>query len=373
MTKATFQVLLIEDNPGDALLISEYLKDEEPEKYELASVPRLMDGLRHLTEHEIDAVLLDLTLPDSSGLDTFEAIQDRVPEVPVVVLTGLDDETVAVQAVQAGAQDFLLKDDLGPKSLSRALTYAVERQQLRRAELELTKMKEDFIANVSHQLRTPVHSIHGFLDLLVGDKVADPEVQREFLTLAARDANRLLALVDDLLRVARMESGQFEIELQPFDLANLLSTTLEAVRPVAAEADVTVELVTDGALWIDGDPHWLHQAVVNLVENAIKFSASGATVHVRGRAEDGCAEVSVTDRGPGIPAELWPDIFTKFFQASTPQKRSGSGSGLGLFIAKQIVESHGGVINVTSKPGEGSTFWFTIPLVHAAADRLEAT
>ena len=368
MSHGTFQVLLIEDNPGDALLIREYLRDEEPGRYQLESVPRLEEGLRHLHDHDVDAVLLDLSLPDSSGLGTFETVRDRVPDVPVVVLTGLDDETVAVQAVQAGAQDFLVKDELAPKALSRALRYAVERQQLRRAQLQVAQMKEDFIANVSHQLRTPVHSIHGFLDLLSRDKVDDPEVRSEFLTLAARDADRLLALVDDLLRVARMESGRFEIELQPFDLAELLATTLDAVRPVAAEAEISLSLDTQEMLPINGDPHWMHQAVVNLVENAIKFSPADSVVHVSGHSNDGLAEVSVTDHGPGIPQDEWPEIFDKFYQASTPQKRSGRGSGLGLFIARQIVESHGGKIDVTSELGSGSTFWFTVPLVQTAAN-----
>ncbi len=364
MSDPPLHVLLIEDNPGDVLLIRAYLRDAHGREYEVRSVDRLADGLTHLAESQVDAVLLDLSLPDSRGIETFERVQAEAPAVPTVVLTGLDDHSLALHAVQSGAQDYLVKDELTPGLLGRALRYAIERQQLRLAASELARMKEDFVANVSHQLRTPVHSLQGFLNLLMDGKVDDPAVRREFLTRASEDAARLAALTDDLLKMSRLESPRFQLDAGRVDLGALVDATNELLEPLAAERNIALlHSAPDMALVVKADEHWLQQVLINLIENAIKFSPEGGSINVATTTSESDAVVTVADRGPGIPAHSTSSVFEKFFQVEGPHKRAGRGTGLGLYICKQIVEAHGGTIGFSSNEGNGSMFYFSIPAI----------
>ncbi|MGC1653800.1 MAG: response regulator [Candidatus Sulfotelmatobacter sp.] len=216
MDHQTTNVLLIEDNAGDADLVRLRLV-EGKSPVSVNCVNRLSDGLASLTKETPSVVLLDLNLPDSRGAETFRRVMDHAPNVPVVVLSGQDDEALAMKAVHQGVQDYLLKGDISSKHLERAIRYAVERQGLLRA-LEITQkqqleFKNQFLSHVSHELRTPLTCIHQYVTLLL-DGLAGPVApdQSDHLKTVLKSVNQLHAMIRDLLEATRAESGKMRVE-----------------------------------------------------------------------------------------------------------------------------------------------------------------
>ena len=236
------------------------------------------------------------------------------------------------------------------------------RKEYEKAEREIIQMREDFIANASHQLRTPITSLKGFLELLVKDLVPDPAVRTEFIARAYEDTKRLAVLVNDLLDSFRCDSGFFQITLETTDLCGLLQSSLEAVKGLAQSKNISLTLtLPQETLLIKVDPHLVEQVLTNLLSNAIKFSEKDQPILLDAKMHEDHVTVRVVDQGPGISAKDQPKLFDKFFQGDTAAKRAGVGSGLGIYIAKKIVEAHGGQIYVESEIGKGTTFSFTIP------------
>src|SRR5271167_4982511 len=216
MDHQTTQVLLIEDNPGDADLVRLRLVEGQS-PVSVNCVNRLADGLASLTVETPSVVLLDLNLPDSRGAETFRRVMDHAPHVPVVVLSGQDDEALAMKAVHQGVQDYLVKGDITSKHLERALRYAVERQGLLRS-LEISRkqqleFKNQFLSHVSHELRTPLTCIHQYVTLLL-DGLAGPlsPDQADHLKTVLRSVNQLHAMIRDLLEATRAEGGKLRVE-----------------------------------------------------------------------------------------------------------------------------------------------------------------
>ena len=229
-------------------------------------------------------------------------------------------------------------------------------------ERQLDQLKEEFVSSVSHELRTPLQSIKGFVELLRKGKVKDPVVQREFLTRAAQDADRLMALVNDLLDMSRIEAGRLQLELTDVDMSALIAETLQSLEGLAGEKGVSVTYTSsDTPVMVKADRHLLQQVLVNLVGNAIKFTDAHRSIQVMEEVGNRHVMIEVADQGPGIPAEALPRLFEKFYQAESSAKRTGRGTGLGLYISKRIIEAHGGRIDVRSEPGRGSTFFFVLP------------
>jgi len=480
MDRQSIRVLLIEDDPDDALLIREMLSESRASgsgrpAFTIKWAKRQSEGLELLASGETDIVLLDLNLPDSRGLDTLAPFGAQATEVPVVVLTGLADELTGVQAVRQGAQDYLVKGQLDSRSLSRSLHHALERhhmlvqlgqytkaleesetqfrrlievntdamvlvdksgkaryvnpaaealfghsraqmvgepfgydvrteepvelevvratdersvaemivtealwqqeamhlavlrditerKQMEEAERELLHMKEDFVACVSHELRTPVAAIKGFVDLLLSGRVPDPEIQEEFLGRVSSEADRLSKLVGDLLDMSRMEAGHVLLELERTDLSELVRDSLNSLETLAQNKQIELQTeLPQAPVTVLADQQRIRQVLVNLLGNAIKFSGPGKSVVVSAARVNGSVSVSVKDEGPGIPEEAIPRLFDKFYRVRGPSGGPSNGTGLGLFITKQIISAHGGQIDVRSEVGSGSEFFFTLP------------
>jgi PAS domain S-box-containing protein len=224
---------------------------------------------------------------------------------------------------------------------------------------EQEKMRADFVANVSHELRTPLTSILGFADTLLAHGTARRE-ERRYTEIIRDEAERLRRLIDALLDLRQLSEGTPSAKPDAVDIAALLEEQVERF----AEGTSGHELVLDlagGPLVVRGERGRLEQVVVNLLSNAIKYSPAGGTVTVRGERYDGTVQVGVTDGGLGIPAAQQEQIFAKFFRVDTPERSSISGSGLGLALAREIVEAHGGAIGFESAEGRGSTFHFSLP------------
>jgi signal transduction histidine kinase len=363
-------VLLIEDNPGDADLVRLRLV-EGKSPVNVNCVNRLSDGLASLTNETPSVVLLDLNLPDSRGAETFRRVMDHSPNVPVVVLSGQDDEVLAMKAVHHGVQDYLIKGDISSKQLERAIRYAVERQALLHS-LEMTQkqqleFKNQFLSHVSHELRTPLTCIHQYVTLLL-DGIAGPVApdQADHLKTVLKSVNQLHAMIRDLLEATRAESGKMRIEPRCITLGELVQQTIAMLRPTAEEKQIGLEVGVDQRLpLVYADPDRVLEVLINLVDNAIKFTPADGSVMVQASmvdADPGFVYVSVSDTGRGINPEAKALVFDRLYQDSDSVDNNRSGLGLGLFICKEIVRLHGGRIWVFSEPGQGSTFTFTLPV-----------
>ena len=230
-------------------------------------------------------------------------------------------------------------------------------------EKELEQLKDDFIANVSHELRSPLHSILGFVGLMLGSKVPDPETQREFLTRVGDQSWHLKNLVDDLLDTFALESGRKVFKKQQVSMKDVILNTVLELESMAAENGITIDTeLAEICPDVVGDEEALGQVVTNIITNAIKFSPQGDRVIVRANRWENKLLTQVIDHSCGIPAEAIPRLFEKFYQVNSSMTRPAGGTGLGLYICNQIVEDHGGEIWVESELGRGSTFSFTIPL-----------
>lgn len=362
-----FNLLLVEDNPGDVLLVREMLHDA-PITSRVQVAGRLDEALSQLAGDHFDVVLLDLSLPDSHGLETLHRMSDVAGQAPIVVLTGLDDRDAAIEAVRSGAQDYLIKGQFGGPLLERAIHYAIERKRIEREERRLMQMKDDFISLVSHQLRTPLTSAAGFLELICDGKVADEEIRQDFLERAYGEVQKLVTLVESLLNISRLEAGELPFNEEQFDLRDLVTESTQSLESMASSKGITFHHgLPDTAVTVKADRKWLGEVLVNLLTNAIKFSPAQGSVQVLCRTRDSEATVAVRDEGEGIPEEELAHVFDRFYQAESAAKKAGVGTGLGLYIAKGIVEAHGGTIGVKSKQDGGSIFFFNLVL-HTSGD-----
>jgi signal transduction histidine kinase len=229
--------------------------------------------------------------------------------------------------------------------------------------VELDQLKDTFVASVSHELRTPLTSIRGFLEVVLEGEAGElNEEQNELLRIVERNADRLLALVGDLLFVAQLDAGELELELRDSDLAEIAAGAVEGMRPWAEAKAISLDLETDPQLPIRADANRLGQLLDNLVSNAVKFTPEGGRIRVSARLLDNAAVLEVADTGIGIPARDQAQLFERFFRASTATEHAIQGTGLGLSISKAIAEAHEGRIAVESSEGKGTTFVVTLPL-----------
>jgi len=367
-------VLLIEDNPGDADLIRLRLVEGKTE-VQVNCVPRLSDALACLDVETPSLVLLDLNLPDSHGAETFRRILQKAPNVPVVILSGQDDEALAIKAVHQGVQDYLVKGDITSKQLERAVRYAVERQGLLRT-LETTRkqqleFKNQFLSHVSHELRTPLTCIHQYVTILLdGLAGAMKPDQTDHLKTVLKSVNQLHAMIRDLLEASRADSGKLRIDQRCIDVGDLIGQAVAMMRPTAVEKRIGLSAAIDLAVpLVYADPDRVLEVLINLIDNGIKFTPPDGSVEVKAamvETDPSSVYLSVCDTGRGIPQEALPLVFERLYQDPDAIDGSRAGLGLGLFIAKEIVTLHGGRMWLASQAGSGSTFSFTLPLYSLA-------
>jgi signal transduction histidine kinase len=363
------RVLLIEDNPGDVILISRMLASAKRRRFKFESRGALASGLERLKKGDVDLVLLDLSLPDSQGIDSFLKAHKEAPGIPVVILTGLEDEEAALSAVRQGAQDYLVKGQVDGNLLLHALEYALERSKLlaelekeRRSQLET---KDQFLSHVSHELRTPLACIHQFTTILLDGLAGDlGERQREYLEIVFRNVGQLSKMVEDILTATRALEGKLAVNARETFLAALADETVAAMRMRALARKIEISTAVPRDLAVYADPERTSQILSNLLDNAIKFTPDGGRVAVKAEVlpGQGFACVTVTDTGIGISQQNTDRVFDRLYQVEAAISRRG-GLGLGLHICKELVQAHGGRIWVESERGRGSSFFFTLPLI----------
>jgi two-component system phosphate regulon sensor histidine kinase PhoR len=269
------------------------------------------------------------------------------------------EEQTATVEVSAG---FFLRINVTPFLRGASNGYLVLLQDLSHL-YRLEAVRRDFVSNISHELRTPLASIKALVDTLRDGAMSDPPAADHFLGRMEIEVDSMTQMVQELLELSRIESGQAPLRLFPSALGILIEPSVERLRPQAARASVTLTVVLPDELpqvMVDADR--IRQVIINLVHNAIKFTPPGGYVTVTARAVHDGIVVSVADTGIGIPSEDLPRIFERFYKAD--RARSGGGTGLGLAIAKHTIQAHNGRLWVESSEGKGSTFSFTLPLVN---------
>ncbi len=229
-------------------------------------------------------------------------------------------------------------------------------------EEQVERMRADFVANVSHELRTPLSSITGFIETMMGAAKNDSKARDEFLPVMKVQAERMAALIDDLLSLSRIELSEHVAPSSTADLSAIAGTVSKLLAPMAKDFGCEIKIDVPPSLPVMGDSNQLTQVLHNLVENAIKYGAAGKRVELNGRTENGSAVLSVRDYGPGIAAQHVPRLTERFYRVSVQDSRTRGGTGLGLAIAKHIMNRHRGKLQIESRLGHGSQFAISLPV-----------
>jgi PAS domain S-box-containing protein len=251
------------------------------------------------------------------------------------------------------------------QELARRIGMALENARLYREAQAANRTKDEFLATLSHELRTPLNAIAGWAQILRSRRLDEVTTVRAFEAIE-RNTKAQAELIEDMLDVSRIITGRLQLRLQPVRLSDAVEAALDSVKPAAEAKGVRIEIsVSEGGGLISGDPQRLQQVVWNLLSNAVKFTPGGGCVRVRLKYSDNDATLTIADTGRGIPALFLPYVFDRFRQAETMSNRTSGGLGLGLSIARHLVELHGGVIEASSEgEGRGATFTVTLPLPH---------
>ncbi len=227
---------------------------------------------------------------------------------------------------------------------------------------KLERVRSEFLGNVSHELRTPIFAVQGLLETLLNGALEDPKVNRDFLEKAHRNVIRLNALLNDLIEISRIEFGEMKMSFRYFDVGEYLRSVVGEMSPTSERKGISLECTvgTSDAVRVLGDKERLRQVMLNLIDNAVKYTESGGKVTVSARDEGSAVRISVADTGCGIAPEHLPRIFERFYRVDKDRSREAGGTGLGLAIVKHIVEAHGSRIEVDSGVGKGSVFSFAL-------------
>lgn len=323
-------------------------------------------GLEKVKEIKPDLILIDLKMPGISGLEVLERAREIDPNIIPIVITGYATVESAVDAMKKGAYDFLPKP-FTPEELRIIIRRGLEKRKLIQEAESLRREKklieENFITMVSHQMRSPLVAIVQYFEVILAGIVGKVEPKQKEMILKAKDRLEvLLDLINDWLNVARMNRGQIVEKFKPLSLKKLISKLIEFMQPVAQENDVNLEFSSfSGSDLVLGDEETLEQVFSNLINNAIKYNKPKGSVKISIKENKDYVAAKVEDTGIGIAKENLPLIFDQFFRVSRSESKKSKGSGLGLTIAKKIVEAHGGSIQVFSELGKGSTFSVLLP------------
>lgn len=376
MSERAIRVLLIDDDEDDFVIARDLFAEIGGPRYEITWVNRSADALAALTRGQHDVCLLDYRLDGPTGLEILAEAQAAGCAVPVIMLTGLGDHDIDLAAMNAGAADYLVKGELEPRVLERSIRYAISHKKSQVELLRLNEEKNRFLGMAAHDLRNPLGVILGYSDFLLmchgcpaeglGDAVPTARWTRSELEVVDRirsSSRFMLHLINDLLDISTIESGKLRLDMQSTDLIQLVQGNVGLNTVLAAQKGMQIELQCDPDVpRAPVDSLKVEQVLNNLISNAIHYAPKGTTITVRVRQQGDEVVISVQDQGPGIAREEIGNLFRPFGRARTVSTGGEPSTGLGLAIARRIVEGHDGRIWVESELGRGATFSVSFPV-----------
>lgn len=365
------KILIVDDDQVDQMALKRALKHSEL-LTDSFSVDNASEALKLMEKESFDCCFIDYIMPDMNGIELVKRIRKNDFRGTIIVVTSQSDPELSKQALKAGANNYITKSLINPEAISLLLRNAMEMQKI---ELELkdarqeavhhAEMKQKFLANMSHEIRTPMNAVLGFSRLLTEfdlDKKAAEYVQTIYTS-----AENLLIIINDVLDVSKIESGKLSIENIDFDLKKTIYNVKNMLDNIAKNKNLYLNIEEPENSWhqyIVGDPYRINQILLNLVNNAIKFTnEGGVTISIsQEQASESSVQtkIEVIDTGIGIKKEAQKAVFESFNQEDAETTRKFGGTGLGLTISKQLVEIMNGQIGLVSEVGKGSNFHFTI-------------
>jgi signal transduction histidine kinase len=415
MNSPPIRVLLVEDDDDDYFLTRTLFSEIKGNPFQLERIADYEAALESMGRNQHDVYLLDYRLGQRTGLDLLSEAVKQGCKAPIILLTGQDEREIDIEAIKAGAADFLTKGQIDAALLDRSIRYAIERRrdhealrqahdhlerrvqertlalekanqallveigerkqaeaalrasesrfrQLADALKDADRHKDEFLAMLAHELRNPLAPIRNGLHILRMPKVDAPTTERVQVMMEQQVRN-LTRLVDDLLDVSRITRGKIQLRKETIDVAAVIRNAVETVRPLIdlSKHELSVSL-PDEPLFVEADPTRVEQIVTNLLSNAAKYTEPGGSIWLSAERVKSEVVVRVRDTGIGIPDELMPRIFDMFTQADRTLDRSQGGLGIGLTLVRQLVELHGGSVLAHSKGvGKGSEFMIRLP------------
>ncbi len=377
----TTRVMIVDDDEDDYILTSELIEEISQDRFEVGWAPTAEVALQAMLSGAYDIYLVDYRLGAIDGLQLLKQAMGAGCHAPVILLTGKDDPDIDMRAMQSGAADYLVKDQIDAPLLERSIRYALNHgktlEALRVAKAaadQANQAKSLFLATMSHEIRTPMNAIIGMSELLAESDLT--EVQREYVATIQAGGYILLGVINDILDLSKIESNKLHLESIPVDLPEILRKLGNLFRSVVEGKGIRLvsQIDADTPTMIMSDPIRLSQILTNLLSNAVKFTQYGQ-VTLSITAERVHQEIqsicfTVEDTGIGIAADDLRRLFQPFSQVDTSTTRQYGGTGLGLAICSRLVELFGGSIHLESQPGVGSRCQVKIPYFPAPTDAM---
>ena len=332
-------------------------------------------GLARVKEVGASLLVVDLKMPGMSGMQVIDQVKQTNPEIVVIVITGFATVSTAVEAMRAGAYDFIPKP-FTAEELRVIIARGVERRRLALEAKQLREEKEaqarKFITFVSHQLQSPLGAVKQYLDVLrhgAGDSI--PAQYLQWIDRSCLKISNMLEVIGDWLTISKVEGGHLATKRVPVQWHEVLQPVLENCSQTAAENEVTLHNdLPEDLPSVIGDATALRMVMSNLVVNAVKYNNPGGEVHITGDCTDQTVSMTVSDNGAGISAQDLPHVFEEFYRSSNERLAAKGGTGMGLPVCKKIVEELGGEVSLETKEGEGSRFTVTLPRASSTASAL---
>ncbi len=371
MEKPQIKILLIEDDEEDYFLLRKLLVRVSTVSYEIEWENSPTAGLTTMLKSLHDLCLIDYRLGVYNGIEMLKEARGQGYDNPIILLTGADSNNIDIQALQAGADDYITKSQLQSELLHRIIRYAIERkkaaherEKLLREQIEqreLDKRRNEFISMVVHEIKTPLTSLKASAQLLHrrSARIGDENTIR----LTARmdtQINKLTQLIDDFRDVTRIEGDRLQFRESYFSFDELVQEMIEELQPMTEQQTIIREGATNKTIW--GDRTRIGQVITNFLTNSIKYAPDSDHILVCSSADDTNVKLCVQDFGPGIPEDEQARIFNPYYQIDGPERKTVAGLGLGLYIAAEMIKRQQGQIWVESVEGEGATFCFTLPI-----------
>ena len=377
-------ILIVDDDPIVRSLMRDALEDEG------FSVVEAEDGVEacRVCEERLPVLLVvDVVMPQMDGFELCRELRNRpaTKDVPILIATGLDDLHSVAKAYDAGATDFIAKP-LNWLILNHRIRYMLRaarafnelrqnQERLRTAKEEAeaaNRAKSEFLTNMSHELRTPLNAIIGFSSMMNGQLAGPLGTQYlDYTKIIVESGTHLLAIINDILDVARAETGRLKLSEEEVDIADIVSLSAGMIRTLAEKAEVECSFeVADDLPLFWGDPTKMRQILINLLTNAIKFTPAGGEVRLTAKQEqNGAINFLIKDTGIGIPADKMAIALAPFGQVDSSLARRYDGVGLGLPLTKRLLELHNGTLEIISEPGRGTEVTALLPPARSRQDQ----